>query len=518
MEVFSNNRTRLILLFSGIVLLAGIGLRVYHFHDFLRFNPDQARDAGIVTGMLHGESSFPLLGPKAGGTEFKLGPIFYYFQYGAARIFGNYPDVMAYPDLLASLLALPLLYLLLRRYFHRAYSLIATSLFAISFYAIKYSHFAWNPNSTPFWTMLFLLALGALASNIASKQKWAWAAALGISIGVGIQLHTFLLVMLPIIACIGMVVLIKRRLLSWKHVAFIVLLACILNIPQGLHEWQTGGENIKALFDGASAKNGRNTSIVKNIALDVQCFSKGNVAIMMFVTDSEDCQLFPANKGIWWYGMGSIALCFTIIGMALALVYAQKSETFAERFQIVLVIGYMASGFLIMLPVVNELSMRYFLILAFMPYVLSGFWVRFIREHHIRCSICAAGIAIIAIAYVNIVAIRENFSEWNRYSETPGGSLDIVTLKEMELIADYLVAHAGDDRTVLMKSTKPVLFKTQKALSYLVSLSGKELKVIKDSPDGKYFILEKTSKKETGQSEKQEYVSFGRFSIYQYVR
>jgi len=73
-----NNR-RLVLLFCGIFLV-GIFLRTYHFRQWLYFYPDQARDLMLTQDVLAGKAAWPLLGPIAASTPFKLGPIYYYFQ------------------------------------------------------------------------------------------------------------------------------------------------------------------------------------------------------------------------------------------------------------------------------------------------------------------------------------------------------------------------------------------------------------------------------------------------------
>src|SRR5512146_3127228 len=89
----------------GVVIIAAIFLRTYHFHDWLYFKMDQARDAMLVNeAYQNGPGNLPLLGPKAGGTKANVGPAFYYFQYLSTVIFhSNQPDVMAYSDLLFSI-------------------------------------------------------------------------------------------------------------------------------------------------------------------------------------------------------------------------------------------------------------------------------------------------------------------------------------------------------------------------------------------------------------------------------
>ena len=159
-----------------LIIMAGTFLRVYQYHDFLRFNADQSRDATLVRDYLAGKEELPLLGPKAGGTSFRVGPAFYYFQIASAKIFGSHPDTVAYPDLLFSLLALPLLFFFLRKYFDSKTALLLVALFAVSLYAIKYSRFAWNPNSLPFWSMLFLYGLHEIM--VERERIWKWWAVL----------------------------------------------------------------------------------------------------------------------------------------------------------------------------------------------------------------------------------------------------------------------------------------------------------------------------------------------------
>ncbi|MGB5019107.1 MAG: glycosyltransferase family 39 protein, partial [Candidatus Moraniibacteriota bacterium] len=180
------------------ILVVGIFLRTYEFHDFLRFNADQSRDAGVVSSYIEGEAPLPLLGPKAGGTDFRVGPVFYYFQIASAKLFGNVPTVMAYPDLLFSILAIPLLFFFLRKYFDTRTALLLVAIFAVSAYAVKYSRFAWNPNSLPFWSILFLSGLHEMMIA-KGRRYWQWVILTGTAFGVGIQLHTLSLLFFPIL-------------------------------------------------------------------------------------------------------------------------------------------------------------------------------------------------------------------------------------------------------------------------------------------------------------------------------
>jgi 4-amino-4-deoxy-L-arabinose transferase-like glycosyltransferase len=141
-EFFKKKKTIVILC---LIILIGAYFRLSGFHDLLRFNADQVRDAKIVDAMFE-KNDFPLLGPKAGGTGFKLGPAFYYMEYVSGLIFGKSPAGIASFIPILAIFSIPLLFLLLSFYFPRHISLALTFLYAISFYAIRYSRFDFHFN------------------------------------------------------------------------------------------------------------------------------------------------------------------------------------------------------------------------------------------------------------------------------------------------------------------------------------------------------------------------------------
>ena len=194
------------------IILVGTFLRTYQHKNWLYFDDDQANDATIVDNFIHGRIKLPELGPNMGNTQFCLGPMFYYFQIASAEFFGDYPDKLAYPDLFFSILTIPLLFYFLKKYFSANLSLTLTGLYTISYFAIKFSRFAWNTNSMPFFILLFLLAMLEFLKN-REKTSWWWALALGLATGVGVQLHAMLLVIFPIM---GILVIIFTAKAGWQ--------------------------------------------------------------------------------------------------------------------------------------------------------------------------------------------------------------------------------------------------------------------------------------------------------------
>ena len=75
----------------ALIMAVGIFLRTYHFHDWLYFYPDQARDVMVVGDFLHGKIPLPLMGFRAASTNFDLGAMYYYFQIASGKLFGVAP-------------------------------------------------------------------------------------------------------------------------------------------------------------------------------------------------------------------------------------------------------------------------------------------------------------------------------------------------------------------------------------------------------------------------------------------
>jgi len=94
MDQYSISRQRFFLGVFLLILVAGIGLRVFEFSDTLVFKSDQARDALMMERVFSGEA-IPLLGPQVGGTPLRLGPVTYYFQYVSGLLFGDNPESFA---------------------------------------------------------------------------------------------------------------------------------------------------------------------------------------------------------------------------------------------------------------------------------------------------------------------------------------------------------------------------------------------------------------------------------------
>ena len=220
------------------IIIIGIFLRTYRFHDWLEFRNDQERDASIVSQVVTERSQWPLMGPYMSYSgdgdhvetnSFHVGPMYYYFQIISAKIFGDYPDKLAYPDVFFAILSIPLFFFFLNIYFKKNLSLGITGLYAISAYFIQYSRFAWNTNLIPFFVLLFLLSLYKfLIKN--EKTHWIWVILLGVALGIGFQLHAIVMILFSITTFFIFLFSMKKNYKAWKKWAVVLLIFIALNL------------------------------------------------------------------------------------------------------------------------------------------------------------------------------------------------------------------------------------------------------------------------------------------------
>jgi 4-amino-4-deoxy-L-arabinose transferase-like glycosyltransferase len=180
-----------------LILTLGLFFRAYHFSDWLHFELDQARDARVIDHALEGGmGELPLLGPKAGGTFFRLGPAYYYLQYVSALVFGGTPAGMAIIVLLTSVASIGIFFMLVRRLFPDWLALLITLAFSVSEYFIMYGRFAWNPNMLPFF---ILLGMYALLRSVGGSERnpGRWFLVSIFAFGVATELHFLAFLAVP---------------------------------------------------------------------------------------------------------------------------------------------------------------------------------------------------------------------------------------------------------------------------------------------------------------------------------
>lgn len=479
-----------------VIFSVGIFLRAYSFHDWLLFELDQVRDAVMIDRVLDGTEKLPLLGPTMRGSGetkemlFRVGPMYSYFQIFSAKIFDSRPDAAAYPDLLFSILSIPLLFLFLKRYFVSNVSLALTGLYSISFFSIQYSRFAWNPNSIPFFVLLFLISLHEFFWK-REKAGVGYGVALGIALGIGVQLHAIALVVLLGTMLISTFFLLKRNLKMVKKLLIVFGIAFLLNGPQIFSEVNTGFSNTKAFFS-SPAKEGKGSVFGgSNIADTIVCHVESNVFIVASLgvdscevsvkklSESKSKETF-FRRFVDYFSKSSFILgvFLSFFGFIfLVRRWRLEEDTGKKAFLIVVFLFFLVS-FLSMLTVISSgfREFRYFSILFFLPFVLLGGILEFfLRARSIYVSTVFLVLTGTFFFFANFLALRNVASELLAGEGNDGHS---VYLGEVDQLVEYVVKESDGKHEANLLGKTDFLKNIFRPMEYVASHRGFVLKKV----------------------------------------
>ncbi|MFZ1720845.1 MAG: glycosyltransferase family 39 protein, partial [Candidatus Moraniibacteriota bacterium] len=446
-----------------LIVLIGAFLRTYHFHDWLTMRDDQARDATLVSQVVKGELPWPEMGPfmsysGAGDhseeNSFHLGPMYYYFQIISAKLFGNFPDKLAYPDAFFGILAIPLLYFFLRECFRRNISLGVTGLFAFSAYFIQYSRFAWNTNLIPFFVLLFLFASQKFLMEC-REDRWKWALVLGAAIGIGIQLHVILLAIFFLCALGIAVVSLKKDLGMWKQWMLIVIVAGMLNVTQITSEIATHFDNTRHLFGSASHRGSTGLDKVTSLLWnDIDCHIEAN-AYFLTSYGGDNCghdflgtsayigkhARYDTFADVFSVFERILFVLFAFGGYALLVKRSRHETDERKRYFLYLVSFYSVITFLVMFPLsVTKIDdFRYFLPMFFIPFVLLGLIMDAFFARYPRASWYIFGIFFALLLFTNGSALLQDQIQPLLMKDQTCAS-HFTTLGELEPVATYIAS------------------------------------------------------------------------------
>lgn len=479
-QVFIETLGRRQLGISLLIVLAGVGLRVYHFSDWLIFKSDQARDAIFMQKVINGAETLPLLGPQIGGTELRLGPIFYYFQYLSGWLFGVSPETFALPDLCFGIATLFVLSLLFRKLFNPGIATWLLALASTSLFLVTFSRFGWNPNSLPFFTGLFLYFLLQALENTEKKRRLFLCGA-AISFGIVAQLH--LIAVLGLLVGLFPYVLIKK-LLTWKELVMATVIVVLLHVPMIVHEWQTDGANIRSVITSTEKKmkSEEGHSGVEKI---FRAYQEGASIVWLVSTGQQNTENISLKKGDFTcdkkceesMGYSLIALIFFgIIGWTSYRSSIRLPEK--ERSVRTIILFWSGGFFLITIMLAYQVQVRFYLGVVVPIYCLLGFAAEYVlilcqRRRFFRglvWSLLWVGVLLNTTATVDFlgglkssqVSAEESSKDLRFGTETK------VTLGQLRAIAQDAGARLSNDTPVIISGESQHV----KALYYVMSREG----------------------------------------------
>jgi hypothetical protein len=455
---FGKNKILFVAVFL-LIVIAAVFLRTYHFDDWLYFKMDQSRDALLTNKAVeNGPGYLPLLGARAGATDLKhgflrLGPIFYYFQYASAIIFhSTQPYVLAYPDLFFSILAIPMLFLLLRIYFSRKISLMVMAMYAFSFIIIQYSRFSWNPNSLQFFLLLTFYGLLKFLNEQNEKYKKWWIMLWAIGITVGSQLHFFGFFSLIGISCL----LFFFHYQFWKkekisgylkkdafkkfaaYAGVVLIVFAVFYMPVIISDSKENWQNSKNFIEALSAKPEKRP-LMEKISKAVT----ENANYYCLITTSQ-CYGADTKKETTAVG---ITVLILLAGFILAIRKLRSETDPARRDFLSLLLVWFGVFSVLTIPVSFQLRPRFFIVVFAVPFIFLGLIYEYLKEKlRYKQALALALLITFAVVGWNCYGTYAWFKEQAKSQEsnfTVKRTLilknkDGVTLGQLQRVADWI--------------------------------------------------------------------------------
>jgi len=445
-----------------IIIGIGIFLRAYHFSDWLHFELDQSRDAKVIDlAITDGISNLPLLGPKAAGTFLRLGPAFYYFKYLSALVFGNTPSGVAVIIMLFGILTIPVFYLFIRRYFDQKISLGLAFIFSASLFLVMYSRFSWNPNPLPLFTLLtFYFLLRTVDKNESEKKRGSWLVAFSASLAIATQLHFLAFVAMPTISFLFLII--KRPKIKIKYWIFSAIAVIFLYFPAIINDFETGGKNIGQILEVAQGKSEKSDhDIIEKAIKSYNESSLGYVTVLFGVEKRELPRITLERKNGFSFicddscknelGMGIFSLLFFTLGTVLLVLNTKKEQNSQKKDFLILATLWFFVVLGLYIPISYDISPRFFLLVATVPFVFLGFMLQFLETaiKNKKASSVLIILLVLAVGSYNLWKVKQRF--WQL------GNASTISFK------------VETDR-ILKEKTRVTLDQQNKIISYIISI------------------------------------------------
>ncbi len=435
------NKTTIILI---AIFCVGIFLRTYNFSENIFFEIDQARDYKLIDKVLtNGIGDFPLVGPMAGGTFFRLGSLFYLPALISSKIFGLSIFSMVLPELILSILTIPLFYFLLKEFFEKRISLYLTALFSVSLFAVEYAYFSWNPNSIPFFLALSFYSLLRYSRSENNKfQKFSfkkifslqevkeifksldnknfWTILLAFSTAWAMQLHTVALIGMPIILFLYFIT--TKIKPSFKHFAIFGAISIFLFLPLICNDILTKGENTQEFLKATVKRSSSDerATMPKKTFMNAYNFTRFYTNILMsknFVSDPIRIESSDGLSDLMAKNFSSSVLKNNIIKAVLIFIFfvvgfvllarnyfsklksGYSKKSIHKNHFILLMLIWQSVYLLLFYPLSLDVDSRYFLVVLFVPFILLGFAIILFEKYFPKYgkNIVFAGVSFLII-------------------------------------------------------------------------------------------------------------------------
>jgi 4-amino-4-deoxy-L-arabinose transferase-like glycosyltransferase len=201
------------------------------------------RDLEVIWRLYH-FNNWPLLGPSSALGGFYFGALYYYLEAIFVRA-ENYAPFGA--DLLSiffSLLSLPMLYKVCRRWFANPWvATLAVAIQSVVLFDIQNAYYISNPNLLSFFVLAFFYVLTLIIEGEETLLNYSL---LGLTAGIAAQFHATALVLLPVIL-VWILWRFRVKLNIGRSISF-MLFYILLYVPYLIYNVQHNFAIFRALF------------------------------------------------------------------------------------------------------------------------------------------------------------------------------------------------------------------------------------------------------------------------------
>jgi hypothetical protein len=384
-EFFAKFNKKTILFLIGLVLLVTL-VRGYNFNEWLLVRADQDRDARTAQQFVeNGFGDLRMLGPKisraklpeesGNGETFSMGPYYYYVQAFSMKIFNSYGFwTIALPDLIFNLLAIPVFFLVVSKFFSRQTSWLTTILFGFSFLILEYSRFSWNPNQLIFWQLLLIYFLVEFSFS-KKKQAGKWFLLAFLALLIISQLHFLAIVGTTLVFVVFLIFQKGWRKLKPKYYLWAFLLFFIFHIPFLASDIKNNGDNFRRMFFGVSQQSSED-GFTKNLR---KTFERSSEFYLYFPASINEDEIPEIEFWSQVYLIASIILILLVIKNKIK--FKQIKNLNNKQKLALIVLLYFVFFFLINIKVANRLDRpRYWLSIAPVAFFILAFWLEWFRS------------------------------------------------------------------------------------------------------------------------------------------
>lgn len=375
-----------------LIWLFGLFLRSYRQGDLLGFYYDQGRDALIAQDIITGKN-FPTIGPTTGIQGLYLGPFWFYLITPGYFLGKGDPAIASLFIGFLESLTIPLIYLLLKKYWNKTGAILAATFWSLSYYLILSSRWFSNPSPLPFFVVFIIYLL----LQVFKEKQYKYLPLISFLLGICLQLEAasavFFIPTILIFSLINYRILIKIKFKFWFQaiISFFVLL-----IPQLAFEIKNNFLITKNFFGFLTGKV--NSASGKSWAFPTLPFIKDRFLDFYKILFSK------LDTNVTW-----ISIVFLIIFIFSVILLLTKLK---DKFIQLLLLWLFVPLFLLLFFVGNYGNLYDYYLTGFFPafFIIFSLGITFFNKSILSKLLL---IVVIILFYIgNISFIRNKLSAW----------------------------------------------------------------------------------------------------------